>query len=47
MSDEGEKQVVNSGSGRPEEVPDPELDNLLNGKEIMYLCGLYVSEHEW
>lgn len=51
MSEEGEKQVAGSGSGSAgtEEVPDPELDNLLNGKGIMFaVCRCQsVTEKYW
>lgn len=35
MSEEGEKQVGGSDSAVTEEVPDPELDNLLNGEGVV------------
>lgn len=43
MSEEREKQVADSGSGGKEEVPDPELDNLLNGMVVM--CVVYMPQN--
>lgn len=48
MSEEREKQVADSGSGSggTEEVPDPELDNLLNGKGVMCVAYMCQSMNE-